>query len=278
MDSNLEILAQMKQLGFSEYEAKAYLALLGDYPLSGYALSKASGIPRSRIYEVLNNLIAKHAVLEEHREKTPLYYPVAPDLLVERMKQEYAGIFDQFSAVADRLYQADAEDDRMLVVQGRSRIIELLNQLIGGAAHRIALSVWGDELSELKPRLDEALARGVKLRGICLGEGNPYQDLVSHRRMGRYRSEKKQRFMAAVIDGTHTVSGIVSRGAESKVTWTRDEGFTAVSEDYIVHDLVVNLYAASLDGADLARYEAFADQVHDYYFHYKEAGSWERHK
>ena len=269
MDARIQLQSQMKRLGFSEYEARAYLALLGEFPLSGYALSKSSGIPRSRIYEVLNNLVTKQVVLEEHREKTPVYYPVAPDLVVERMKQEYTGIFEEFSEYAGSLYQADVQDDRLVVVQGRCRIIELLLQLIHGAGHRIALSIWGEELAELVPALDQALDRGVKLRGICLGPGNPYEDLVSHRRMGRYRSEKKERFMAAVVDGRHTVSGIVSRGEASRVTWTQDEGFTAVSEDYIVHDLLVNLHAASLVGEERDRYEAFADQVHDYYFHYR---------
>ncbi len=270
MDQEAPPMAQMKQLGFSEYESKAYLALLETYPLSGYALSKASGVPRSRIYEVLGNLTAKQVVMEESREKTPLYYPVAPNLVVARLKQTYDGIFTQFSEYAGRRYSVDARDDRLVVVQGRKRIIELLTQLISRAEHRIALSIWSQELGELKPELDRALDRGVMLRGISFGEGNGYADLVSHRHMGRYRSEKKERFMSVVIDGIQTVSGIVSRGENSRATWTRDEGFTAVSEDYIVHDLLVNLYSAALDDGGRGRYEVFADQVHDYYFHYKE--------
>jgi len=32
-------------LGFSEYEAKAYVALLRENPVTGYQLSKLSGVP-----------------------------------------------------------------------------------------------------------------------------------------------------------------------------------------------------------------------------------------
>lgn len=81
-------------------------------------------------------------------------------------------------------------------------------------------------------------------------------------------AEKKQRYMSIIIDGAHAISGIVSRGEDSKVTWTRDEGFIEISEDYIAHDLVVNLYSASLDKQAYLEFEEFADSVHNHYFHY----------
>jgi len=81
-------------------------------------------------------------------------------------------------------------------------------------------------------------------------------------------AEKKERFLSVIVDRCHAVSGVVSRGADSKATWTRDEGFIEVSEDYIAHDLVVNLYSASLDRAGYEEFEIFADNVHDRFFHY----------
>ena len=70
MDQTSLILKDMKQLGFSEYECKAYLTLLEQFPLTGYSLSKKSGIPRSRIYDVLESLAGKQMVLvQEQGEK-----------------------------------------------------------------------------------------------------------------------------------------------------------------------------------------------------------------
>ena len=37
------------KIGLSEYEAKAYVALLRESPVTGYQLSKLSGVPRSMI-------------------------------------------------------------------------------------------------------------------------------------------------------------------------------------------------------------------------------------
>lgn len=45
MNSESLIIENMKKLGLSEYEVKAYLKLLEKYPVNGYTLSKNLGIP-----------------------------------------------------------------------------------------------------------------------------------------------------------------------------------------------------------------------------------------
>ena len=268
MDQESLIVRNMKTLGFSEYECKAYLKLLEDYPLNGYALSKQSGIPRSRIYEVLKSLLDKQMVFEQAEEKNTLYYPVEPSIFIKRLRSRYEDVFASISQFAERVYQDTKEDDKLVVIKGRDNIIDFINLLIRGAEKRISMSIWEEELDDLVQELDKALERGVILRGIYFGRKPPYETLVSHRRLERYMAEKNQRFISIIIDSTHTLSGIVSKREESKVTWTRDEGFIEISEDYIAHDLIVNLYSKSLDKEHYRKFEEFADNVLQHYFHY----------
>lgn len=58
------------QLGLSQYEITAYLSLVGRHPVNGSQLSRFSGIPRARIYDVLRSL--KDDVSEDYR----LCYPI----------------------------------------------------------------------------------------------------------------------------------------------------------------------------------------------------------
>jgi len=270
VDQKLLIMNNMKRLGFSEYECKAYLKLLEDFPLNGYTLSKNSGIPRSRIYEVLKNLIDKQMVFEQAEEKNKLYYPVEPDVFIKKLKAHYEDVFSNISEYAGKLYREKKQDDRLVVIKGRQNIISFLNLLIKGAEKRIAMSVWEEEIQEITTELEKALNRGVGLRGIYFGENKPYETLTIHRRIKRYMEEKKERYMSIIIDRTHMLSGIVSRGEDSQVTWTRDEGLIEISEDYIAHDLIVNLYSASLDEKEYMAFEEFADTVHNHYFHYSD--------
>ena len=53
------ILNDLKDLGFTEYEAKVYLALLKNHPASAYTVSQDSGVPHSRVYDVTRRLIRK---------------------------------------------------------------------------------------------------------------------------------------------------------------------------------------------------------------------------
>ncbi len=270
MDQKTVATNDMKQLGFSEYECKAYLNLLEEFPLNGYTLSKNSGIPRSRIYEVLKNLIVKQMVFEQEEGKNKLYYPVDPDIFIKKLKIRYEDLFSNISQFASRVYSEKKQDDRLVVIKGRQNIISFLNLLIRGAEKRIAISIWDEEIRELTEELEKAVQRGVVLRGIYFGENSPFDSLVPHRRIKRYMAEKKERYISIIIDGSHTISGIVSREEESKVTWTQDEGFIEISEDYIAHDLLVNLYSASLDEAGYQAFEEFVDNVHSQYFHYSD--------
>ena len=54
------------------------------------------------------------------------------------------------------------------------------------------------------------------------------------------------------------------------MNWTQDEGFIEVSEDYIAHDLVVNLYSASLEKEAYKQFEAFSDNVQKQYYDYSD--------
>ena len=132
------------------------------------------------------------------------------------------------------------------------------------------MSIWEEEIKDIEQELTQALEKGVALRGIYFGENNPFETLVPHRRLKRYIAEKKERYMSVIIDSAHVISGVVSRGEDSKVNWTQDEGFIEVSEDYIAHDLVVNLYSASLEKKAYKQFEAFSDNVQKQYYDYSE--------
>ena len=72
-----DIVTLLQELGFGEYEARAYHALLQHNPVSGYELAKVSGIPRPNIYTVLQKLEERGTVGRVDSDTTTLYVPVA---------------------------------------------------------------------------------------------------------------------------------------------------------------------------------------------------------
>lgn len=85
-----EIIKMLQELNFTEYEAKAYLALLDNSPLSGYAISLNSGVPRSKIYEVLSGMVERGEVMISHEDPS-LYMPLPPQELIRLKKGKVQG-------------------------------------------------------------------------------------------------------------------------------------------------------------------------------------------
>ena len=85
----MDLLKDLTQIGFTEYEAKVYLTLLRDYPATGYQVSKDSGVPRSMVYETLSRLHGRGFVLETTEGRATLYRPLPPKTLLARRVSEH---------------------------------------------------------------------------------------------------------------------------------------------------------------------------------------------
>ena len=270
MADNSSIIQEMKSLGLSEYEVKAYLSLLEKNPLNGYSLSKESGIPRSRVYEVLDMLKTKGMVFEQSDEKATTYYPLEPKLLISKLEKNFTQTISSVDKYVNSIYNKKEQKNTLTILEGREKIIEGLNLLITHSKKRIALSIWEEEFKEIEDELIKAKDRGVIIKGIYFGTGSTFKELIPHRDIETYLEEKKERYMTVTIDGEHSLYGVISRGEDSRVTWTQDESLIDVSEDYICHDLMVNQYFYQLNKENQDKYEDFMNEVRKDYFGYSD--------
>jgi sugar-specific transcriptional regulator TrmB len=85
---------RLTEVGFSKYEACAYLALLGHDDSTAVEVADRAGVPRQRIYDVLESLRAKELVMI--REGRPVRHTACPPaaalsaLLAARQRQQAA--------------------------------------------------------------------------------------------------------------------------------------------------------------------------------------------
>ncbi|HFM9352046.1 TPA: helix-turn-helix domain-containing protein, partial [Enterococcus faecium] len=57
------IIQIMKKYDFSEMETRVYTTLLEKGNLTGYEVSKISGVPRSKVYNILEKLLKKNLIV-----------------------------------------------------------------------------------------------------------------------------------------------------------------------------------------------------------------------
>jgi len=163
-----EIVQAIKNLGLSTYEAKAYFALLSESPLTGYKLSKNSGVPRSRIYETVEKLTAKGLVLSQEGDTT-LLRPVSLESFLEKKEKENKRNINFLKKVLPQLKKS-AEAQGIWTISGRDQIFESVNHLISQAKSHVYLVSFDNDIIFFEKALSEAEKRQVSIFGVYCGE------------------------------------------------------------------------------------------------------------
>lgn len=79
-----KLIKDLGDLGLTTYEAKAYVALLGRDSFTAAQVARQSGLPRQRIYDVLDTLVEK-GLASARPGSVVKYTATAPDVTIQRL-------------------------------------------------------------------------------------------------------------------------------------------------------------------------------------------------
>lgn len=250
---NVELVRTLRRLDFSEYEAKVYLALLSESPLTGYAVARQSGVPRSKVYEVLEGLVARGAALVSHGEPTQ-YGPVPLGELVALRRREAEAAFRAVEADLGRFAAERVDNGVIWDITGRETILARVREVVGRARGRVLLQIWADDVPDVREALALASRRGVEVVVVAYGEPDlPFARVYLHEPgPERITEEHGGRWVIVSVDAAEIVAGIVSLGEQSRAAWSRHPALVMPITEQIKHDL----YIAELLGAHRETLEA----------------------
>jgi HTH-type transcriptional regulator, sugar sensing transcriptional regulator len=231
------ILETLKNLNFTEYEAKAYLTLLEASPLTGYAVAKNSGVPRSKIYEVLDNLTMRGDILVSPGN-TPQYTPVPAKELIKNRRRKAEENFELAEKSLAEFERSENDRGNIWNIMGRSEILDKVKDCIVSAQKRILLEIWNEEFEELESELRHAAKRGVNVTIITYGKIDSDFANVYHHYMGdKITEEYGGRWIVISGDDSEVVAGIVSLSEDSRAAWTMHVGLVMPITEFMIHDL-----------------------------------------
>jgi len=164
------LIETLKQLGFTQYEAQCYLGLLRQHPLNGSQLSIMCGVPRSMVYQTLNRLEEKEAVVRVSGEsgEPQQYEPVATRLVISHLSAHFQSACERAEQELNALAQIPPAEVVLNIV-GADDILRRASILVRQAQHRISLMGGSPELVALESDLQAAVARGVSARVVSVG-------------------------------------------------------------------------------------------------------------
>lgn len=225
-----QLIEDMGLLGFSPYEARVYHALLQRSPMNGHEISKQAAVPASKVYETLERLRGKGAVLVY--ESDPMKYAPLPyrDLLSrfsDRMTETMERVSRSLATVA-----IDTDAELTWSIVGTRNLVESVRGVIRNAVDAVAAQLDPPEVADLAEDLRAAAARGVRvevvmseradadLAGVTVVEWPAATDTLG-------------RLCVAVGDGTATVVGVIDGPGGSRAVWTHHPAVSLLAARHV---------------------------------------------
>ena len=218
----MEVIQHLQALGFSQYEAQAYVALLQKNPLNGYELAKASRIPRPNIYAVLQKLEESGAVMRITIPDGTRYVPVPVDELLMKLERRYQRSLEAATVSLQQIVSIPGAES-ILSFRGYTELLEQAWTLLDQTKQHLLLSIWPEEATALAEPVRQALDRGVQITTLCL-RGCPQPCPACQGDVFRYAiaPENGTRWLVIVSDENELLAGeIPSTGSLESTTTVR---------------------------------------------------------
>jgi len=154
------------KVGLTQYEARAYIALVARGLGDAATLATAAGIPRTSAYKVLESL-AEKGYAKPTGGKPILFRPTAPLDVAETLKAAIQEVFEKL-ALLHRVVAEHGEPQLVYLLSGREKVLQKIGELLDQTTEAFILTTpqLADLREELGKKVQHAVKRGVKVTFI----------------------------------------------------------------------------------------------------------------
>lgn len=130
----------LKILGFTEYEAKAYISLIGYGMATAREIHENSGVPQGRIYAVLKSLSDKKFIEIQNRNPS-YYYADNPGAVLGKLKSQINESIDKSTEYLSNLHLNSKPPSMVWTIHSEWGIKNRAKTLIQNAENEILIIV-----------------------------------------------------------------------------------------------------------------------------------------
>ncbi len=225
----VELLAEkLLQFGLTRQGATIYLCLLRNKELSGYEVSKLTGISRSNVYSALAGLVdAGAAYLLEG--VTSKYTAVSIEEFcqnrirqLEQLKQELVSWMPQV--------QEDVE--RYVTISGHRHIMDKIYNMLAQVEHRVYLSMPADYLDPFIPQFQQLVSEGKK---VVLLTDRPLLEKIPGCIF--YLTQNRDRQVKLIVDSSSVLTGEMNGDKTDTCLYCGQKNFVQVFKDSLRNEI-----------------------------------------
>ena len=243
----VDIHAPLRELGFSDYEAKAYVGLVASGQCNGYEVAKATGMPRANVYAVLDKLVERGAAQRFETHQGVRYAATPPKRLLAQLEQQQQRILNQAREALATL-DSPTEPKPAFNLRGRGELLARARQDIDAARETLLIAIQPAEAAALAEPLRHARERGVVITTLCLegcdGECGGCQGQIHRLQMAPQGSS---RWLLLAVDQRHALLGQLD-GATAEGVATAQPLVIELTSAYIRQSIALALLGSELAG------------------------------
>lgn len=238
-----DVVAALKEFGFSAYEAETFLALQRLGVGSARDVHELSGVPRSQVYGAAESL-ADAGLIDVQKTNPQVYRPAAveevKDRLRSRFETRYDLVVDHLTDLADRREPTSEQRQDVWRIEGAASVASRAVKLLETADDEVVY-VLGERT--LVTAAEESAVRSLVDRGVEVTVVSPAADLRD-----RFEAAGAEALSPDVTDGSPAVSRILVvdtaglllsvRGREETAIWSLDTMFSRTLSELVRESLV----------------------------------------
>ncbi|HEX2408398.1 MAG TPA: helix-turn-helix domain-containing protein, partial [Nitrososphaeraceae archaeon] len=179
---NNDLIGNLEDFGLSQYEARAYLTMIGKGSLSASEIAYYSHLPRTKIYLTLKRL-EKKGLSVISQQKPLICSAINPTeafeeivIIQEQKSRNMKRVIEKLQKINDESNSLKGLEEKRYFILDPKSTLQKLSVLIENSRTSITaiLDVWGLRLiSDCKSSLIKAITKGVKFQFLisnqCIG-------------------------------------------------------------------------------------------------------------
>ena len=235
-----DLRSDLQSLGFSEHEARAYLALYKSQPATAYEVAKFAGLPKANAYSVLESLSNKEAA-QPISEGPVRDIAVAPNILFERIANATTR---RCAKLIEAIPAAAPSGDRGYVwsVTGEDATRAKIESMIDGATSHIWLKTSDASLEPHREALRRAADRGVAVIIILFGTDTRQYDFGGKSRVYLHEGNGisvgiAPQMVTIAVDFREAL--VTEMGSHQRGSYTRNRSVVHLAETMLRHDVYI---------------------------------------
>ena len=225
---NLQFIDNLISFGLTRQEATIYTTLLTHGEMTGYEVSKETGISRSNAYASLSSLVDKGAAYLIEGEATK-YVPVNADTFTQNVLKE---LYEKADYVAAHAPQKKVQTDGYITIMGTKNILNKMHEILKETRLRLYISASSLILTEFAEEISDIANSGKKVVVLTDNDFKVPGAVI-------YQTDPEPGQLRVIIDSSYVMTGELTGEETDSCLYSGQKNLVTVMKEALKNKIIL---------------------------------------